>query len=147
MINAYYFYKLSSHFYKWRIPLLPSLIKLFCFLIYNSSIPYQCKIGKGTRFAYGGIGVVVHKRTIIGENSLIGTNVTIGGRSGYYEVPVIGNNVYIATGAKVLGPITVGSNVTIGANAVVIKNVPDNCIVAGVPAKVVKNKSSDVKKH
>ncbi|WP_241697152.1 serine O-acetyltransferase [Winogradskyella eckloniae] len=116
------------------------MIKLLCFLLYNSSIPYQCKINKGTRFGYGGIGVVLHKRVIIGSNCTIGTNVTIGGKSQHYEVPKIGNNVYIATGAKVLGPIHIGNNVTVGANAVVIDNVPDNAIVAGVPAKIIRIK-------
>lgn len=138
MINAYFFYRISHKLFNWKIPLIPSLIKLFCFLIYNSSIPFQCKIGKGTKFAYGGIGVVLHKRTVIGNNCVIGTNVTIGGKSGHYEVPTIGDNVYIATGAKILGPIKIGNNVTIGANAVVINEVPDNVIVAGVPAKIIK---------
>lgn len=138
MINAYLFYKASNYFYRKKIPLFPNLIKLTCFFIYNSSIPFQCSLGKGTKFAYGGIGVVLHKRTKIGKNCMIGTNVTIGGRSGHFEVPIIGDNVFIATGAKVLGPIVIGDNVTIGANSVVIKNVPDNCTVAGVPAKIIK---------
>jgi serine O-acetyltransferase len=98
-------------------------------------------ISKGTRFAYSGIGVVLHKRAKIGAHCVIGTNVTVGGKSGYYEVPIIGDNVYIATGAKVLGPIAIGNNVTIGANAVVINSVPDNAIVAGIPAKIIKYKS------
>lgn len=138
MINAYFLYKLSNKLYKWKIPILPSFIKLIVFLIYNSSIPFQCELGKGTRFAYSGIGVVLHKRTVVGKNSMIGANVTIGGRSGHHEVPVIGDNVYMSTGAKILGPITVGNNVTIGANAVVINDVPDNAVVAGVPAKIIK---------
>ena len=65
-------------------------------------------------------------------------NVTIGGKSGWYEVPVIGNNVHISAGARILGPVRVGNNVLIGANAVVVKDVPDNCVVAGVPAKIIK---------
>ncbi|PIA79019.1 serine acetyltransferase [Gaetbulibacter sp. 4G1] len=138
MINAYFFYKISHKLYKWKVPVLPSIVKLFCFLLYNSSIPFQCQLGRGTRFAYGAIGVVLHKRTIMGTNCVIGTNVTVGGRSGHYEVPVIGNNTFIATGAKVLGPITIGDNVVIGANAVVIKDIPNNCIVAGIPAKIIK---------
>lgn len=69
---------------------------------------------------------------------MIGPNVTIGGRSGHYEVPIIGNNVEISTGSKVLGPIHIGNNATIGANAVVIKDVPENAVVAGIPAKVLK---------
>ncbi|ASO04884.1 serine O-acetyltransferase [Arenibacter algicola] len=140
MLNAYHLYKLSNKLYRWKIPFFPKIIKLMCFLIYNSSLPYQCELGKGTRFAYSGIGVVLHKRTRIGANCTIGTNVTIGGKSGHYEVPVIGDNVYIATGAKVLGPIIIGDNVTIGANAVVIKNIPSNVIVAGIPAKIIKYK-------
>ena len=69
---------------------------------------------------------------------MIGTQVTVGGKSGHFEVPVIGDNVYLATGAKILGPIKIGNNVTVGANAVVIKDVPDNCVVAGIPAKIIK---------
>jgi serine O-acetyltransferase len=141
MINAYFFYSIAHTLYKWNIPVLPKLFKLLCFLLYNSSIPYQCEIGKGSIFGYGGIGVVVHKRTIIGKNCMIGTNITIGGRSGFQDVPKIGDNVYIATGAKILGPIVVGNNVTIGANAVVIKDVPDNAVVAGIPAKIIKYKN------
>lgn len=143
MLNAYYLYKLSHQLYKWHIPIVPKLIKLLCFLLYNSSIPYQCEIKEGTRFGYGGIGVVLHKRVSIGRHCTIGTNVTIGGKSKHYEVPKIGDNVYIATGAKVLGPITIGNNVTIGANAVVINDVPDNAIVAGIPAKIIKYQSEE----
>lgn len=55
-------------------------------------------------------------------------------------MPIIGNNVYIATGAKILGPIKIGSNVIIGANAVVINDVPNNVTVAGIPAKIIKSK-------
>lgn len=138
MLNAYHLYKISNLLYSCKIPVLPKILKFICFLIYNSSIPYQCNLGKGTRFAYSGIGVVLHKRSKIGENCMIGTNVTIGGKSGHYEVPIIGNNVYIATGAKVLGAITIGNNVTIGANAVVIDSIPNNAIVAGIPAKIIK---------
>ena len=92
----------------------------------------------GTKFGYGGIGVVVHARAVVGRNCIIGANVTIGGKSGWYEVPEIGDNVDINAGAKVLGPIRIGNNVIIGANAVVVKDVPDNCVVAGVPAKIIR---------
>ncbi|MFK5878239.1 MAG: DapH/DapD/GlmU-related protein [Flavobacteriaceae bacterium] len=107
--------------------------------MYNSSIPYQAIIGKGSFFAYGGIGVVLHQRVVLGENCLIGSNVTIGGKSGENNVPIIGDNVKIATGVKILGAVIVGSNVTIGANAVVVKDVPNNVVVAGIPAKIIKN--------
>ena len=82
--------------------------------------------------------MIIHSRVVIGKNCCIGANVTIGGKSRWYEVPVIGDNVHISAGAKVLGPIRIGNNVTIGANAVVVKDVPDNCVVAGIPAKIIK---------
>lgn len=139
MLNAYFFYKIERTLYLYKIPFLPRLIKLLIFLIYNSSIPYECTIGRGSRFSYGGISVVIHKRAKIGENCKIGTCVTVGGRSGLDEVPIIGDNVYIASGAKVLGNIKIGNNVVIGANAVVIQDVPDKLVVAGIPAKVIKS--------
>jgi serine O-acetyltransferase len=147
MFNAVHFYRLGRKLFLWRIPLLPKLIELIIFLLYNSKIPTSCEIGGGSFFSYGGIGVVLHARCKIGENVDIGTNVTIGGKSGNFEVPIIGNNVYIATGAKILGPIKVGNNVTIGANAVVINDVPDNAIMAGVPARLIKYKQISSQIH
>lgn len=124
-----------------HIPVLPKLITLLIFLIYNSKIPYQAKIGRESTFGYGGMGVVIHSKSIIGENCTICQQVTIGGgNSRFPGVPVIGNNVYIAKGSIVMGGITIGNNVTIGANAVVTKPVPDNAIVAGVPAKILRIK-------
>ena len=139
MINAIVLYRIERWLYLRKIPLLPRLIKAFIFVIYNSSIPYECEIGPG--FAYGGIGVVIHKRAVIGRNVEIGTNVTIGGRSGRYEVPVIGDGTYLATGSKVLGPVIIGPNVVVGANAVVITSVESNKIVGGVPARIIKDNS------
>lgn len=127
--------------YLHHIPVLPKLITLLIFLIYNSKIPYQAKIGRESTFGYGGMGVVIHSKSIIGENCTICQQVTIGGgNSRFPGVPVIGNNVYIAKGSIVMGGITIGNNVTIGANAVVTKPVPDNAIVAGVPAKILRIK-------
>ena len=138
MLNAIYFYRVARWCYLHHIPVIPKLITLLIFLIYNSKIPYTAQIGEGTKFGYGGIGCVLHDRTAVGKNCMVGSNVTIGGRSGHYDVPVIGDNVEIATGSKVLGPICVGNNAVIGANAVVIKDVPGNDVVAGVPAKIIK---------
>lgn len=139
MLNAIYFYRIGHWFYKKRIPVLPKIIELLIFLIYNSKVPSSAQIGKKTILAYGGIGCVIHHNTIIGSNVIIGTNVTIGGKSGHNNVPVIGDNVYISTGAKVLGPITVGSNAIIGANSVVVKDVIANTTVVGIPAKLLKH--------
>ena len=58
-------------FYIHHIPLLPKLITLLIFLVYNSKVPYQAQIGKGTKVSYGGIGAVIHKNTIIGNNCVV----------------------------------------------------------------------------
>ncbi len=133
-----HWYRLANFLHRHHIPFIPKLIYYFQYILFNSSVPSSCKIGKGTKFGYGGIGVVIHARAEIGKNCLIGQNTTIGGRSGLYEVPKIGNNVEICAGSRVLGPITIGNNAIIGANAVVIKDVPENAVVAGVPAKIIK---------
>lgn len=113
------------------------LYEMWIYLVHNSFIPATCEIGEGTTFGYKGIGVVVHGRARIGKNCMISQNVTIGGRGGNYEVPVIGDNCLIGAGAKVLGPITIGDNVTIGANAVMISDAPPNTVWAGVPAREI----------
>lgn len=140
MLNAISFYRVSRWLYLHHIPVLPKLITLLIFLIYNSKIPYQAKIGRGSTFGYGGMGVVIHSKSIIGVNCTICQQVSMGGNSRFPEVPVIGNNVYIAKGSIVMGGITIGNNVTIGANAVVTKPIPDNAIVAGVPTKILRTK-------
>ena len=144
MLNAIVFYKISRWLYLHHIPFLPKLVTLLIFLIYNSKIPYQAKIGKGTKFGYGGMGVVVHSKAVVGDNCTIAQQVTIGGGNNRYPgLPIIGTNVYIAKGAMVIGGITIGNNVTVGANAVVTKPVPDNAIVAGVPAKILRFKDEN----
>ena len=75
----------------------------------------------------------------MGMNCMVNQQVTIGWANG--GVPTIGNNVWIAAGAKVLGPITIGDDVIIGANAGVVKDVPSHSIVAGVPAKIIKRRN------
>lgn len=144
MLNAITVYRFSRWLYLHHIPFLPKIVMLFIFLIYNSKIPYKAKIGKGTFCGYSGIGVVIHSDAEIGDNCVIGQHVTVGGGNNRYPgVPKIGNNVYISHGAIVFGGITIGNNVTIGANAVVTKPVPDNAIVAGVPAEILRIKDQN----
>ncbi|MGF1760322.1 serine acetyltransferase [Photobacterium sagamiensis] len=131
-------YRIGNNLHRKGIPIIPKLINLLIRLIHNSAVYCETNIGNGTKLGYGGIAVVIHKRTVIGQNCVIGSGVTIGGRSRSLKVPVIGDNVYIATGAKVLGDIKIGNNCVVGANAVVINDVPNNTMVVGVPAKIVK---------
>lgn len=139
MLNAIFFYRISRWLYLHHVPFLPKLITLIIFLMYNSKVPYKAEIGKGTKLGYGGIGVVIHDKSKIGSNCSIGQQVTIGGGNSQYPgIPTIGDNVKINKGAIVFGGITIGNNVIIGANAVVNKPVPDNAVVAGVPAKILR---------
>ena len=97
------------------------------------------KIGKRL-FIDHGMCVVIGETAEVGNDVLMYHNVTLGGTGNHHgkRHPTIKNNVIISSGAKVLGPITIGENSKIGANAVVLKDVPDNATVVGIPAKVVK---------
>lgn len=78
MLNAIFFFRISWWLYLHHVPFLPKLITLIIFLIYNSKVPYQAEIGKGTRLGYGGVGVVIHSKAKIGSYCSIGQQVTIG---------------------------------------------------------------------
>ncbi|EKE04301.1 MAG: serine acetyltransferase [uncultured bacterium] len=138
MLNVYNWYKLSRMLYLYNIPVFPKVIKYLIRLIFGCYIPYTAEIGNETLFGYGGIGVVVHDRSVIGKNCVISQGVTLGGTSHKYEVPRLGNNVLVGAGAKIIGPITIGDNAVIGANAVVTKNIPPNTLAVGIPARVIK---------
>ena len=79
MLNAMFFYRISRWCYLHHIPIVPKLVTLLIFLIYNSKVPYQAEIGKGTMLGYGGIGVVIHAKAKIGSYCTIAQQVTVGG--------------------------------------------------------------------
>lgn len=137
-MNAIHLYRIAHYLHCKHIPLLPGLLRLLMFLLYNSVIPPKCRIGQGSWFAHGGIGVVLHPDCLIGDRVLIGQGVTIGGNFGC-GVPKIGNDVWIGPGARILGAITIGCNTIIGANAVVISDVAENSVIGGVPGKLIKS--------
>lgn len=108
-------------------------------MLFSCFIGPGAQIGKHVKLGYGGLGVVIHNDEVIHDHVHIGSGVTIGGRSGLKDVPVVLENCVIGAGAKILGPITIGKSSVIGANAVVIKDVPENSIAAGVPAKIIRS--------
>ena len=137
-MNAIDLYRVSRWMYKHQIPVIPKLIKGFTYILFNSVVPYTAEIGEGSKLAYGGIGCVIHSRAKIGRCVILGQNTTIGRSLDPEDFPSIGDNVYISAGARIIGNIHIGNNVIVGANAVVNKSVEDNCIVAGVPAKIIR---------
>lgn len=140
-MNVYKWYKVSRKLYLHHIPIIPMLIK-GAIRILGGVIPYQADIGEGTLIGYQGIGVVIHKKCVIGANCHISQNVTLGGGGGPEGgLPVIGDNVLVGAGAVILGNVHIGDNATIGANAVVLSDIPANAVAVGVPAKVVKYKT------
>lgn len=96
-------------------------------------------IGPGLFLPHYG-GIIINKRAKIGKNCTIHSFVNIG--ENYGGVPTIGDNCFIGPGVKIFGDITIGNNVSIGANAVVNRSFPDNCIIAGIPAKIVRIKEN-----
>lgn len=131
-------YRISHFLYYHHMKHLSRLLDWIGRLLYSCFVPGQAAIGKNFQLAYWGLGVVVHTRSNIGDNCHIGQNVTIGGSKG--GVPTLLNNVRVGGGSFVFGDITVGNNVTIGSNSVVNKDVPDNVVVAGAPAKIIRYK-------
>lgn len=121
------------------IPFLPNLInKIFIRLLFGCQLGVGTKFGTDVDLGYGGLGVVIHERAVIGNGVNIGTGVTIGGTTKKYGVPVIGDSSIISSGAKIIGPVTIGKGCVIGANAVVLQSIPDNSVAVGVPAVIIK---------
>jgi len=138
-LQAIISHRVAHFFYKLHLFFLARLISQVSRHFTGIEIHPGAQIGQGF-FIDHGMGVVIGETAIIGDNVLFYQGVTLGG-TGLVKGkrhPTIGNNVVIGTGAKVLGNITVGDNSYIGANAVVIKDVPPNSTVVGVPGRITK---------
>jgi len=133
----YQVWRLAHALHRWKLSLLAALLEHSMRVVFACVIPYETSIGKNVHFSHGGLGIILHESCVIGDDVHIQQHVTIGERRGGF--PVIGNNVFIGAGAKILGPIRVGNNVKIGANAVVITDVPDNATAVGVPARIIRH--------
>jgi serine O-acetyltransferase len=128
-----------------RVPLriLLAPLAFFVRVASGAEIPAGAKIGPGLYIGHFGC-IVISTAAVIGERCNLSQGVTIGAgtRKGIRGAPVIGDRVYIAPGAKIFGPITVGSDSAVGANAVVNDDVPSGVSVAGIPARVVSDNGS-----
>jgi serine O-acetyltransferase len=138
-LHAIIFYRISHALRRLGVPFLPRWISQLGRFFTGIEIHPGAEIGERF-FIDHGMGVVIGETTVIGNDVLLYQGVTLGGtglQKGKRH-PTIGSNVVVGTGAKVLGNITVGDNSYIGANAVVIKDVPPNSTVVGVPGRVTK---------
>ena len=137
-LQALFFHRFAHWLYKVGIPFIPRFISHIARFLTGIEIHPGAQIGKGV-FIDHGMGVVIGETAIVGDYSLIFQGVTLGGtgKETGKRHPTLGENVVIGGGAKVLGNIQVGNNVRIGAGSVVLRDVPSNCTVVGVPGRVV----------
>ena len=135
---AMHFYNLERWFYLHHLRIMAEITYRFMQILLGCTIPYTCDLEKGVHIPHWH-GIVLNEICKVGTGSYIFQNVTLGGAKGKHG-PTIGKNCIIGSGAVVLGEIHIGDNTRIGANAVVLKDVPANCTVVGVPAKIVKHK-------
>ena len=151
-VKAVFFHQISNFFYKAGFDLIARIISQTIRFFTGIEIHPGAKIGKNL-FIDHGMGVVIGETSEIGDNVTIYHNVTLGGSSPSIDSerqrhekrhPTIGHDVVIGSGAQIIGPIKVGNNARIAANAVVVKDVPENATMVGIPARAVKleNKGS-----
>ena len=137
---------IGKFFLKNKIPFFPNLIRLINRLIFSCDIHMSTEIDESVRFSHNGLGVVINSNAIIKKNVLILHEVTLGGNFGKKKeiegivtsAPVIGRNVVIGAGAKILGPVKIGDYSIIGAGSIVTKDIPQKVIVAGNPAVIIR---------
>lgn len=149
---ALFVYRIGNAIYVSKLPKLLKRIFLVITVFYQKiievttgiSLPYAASIGTHFYIAHFG-QIIIHPNAIIGDNCNISQGVTIGvsGRGEKRGIPIIGNNVFIAANAIVVGAITVGDNVVIGANSLVLRDVDSDTTVLGVPAVVINNNNSE----
>ena len=138
-LHVLIYHRIANFFYRHGHKLLARMISQFARKRTGIEIHPAAKIGRGLLIDHG-MGVVIGETAEIGDNCTIYHGVTLGGtgKESGKRHPTIGDNVMISAGAKVLGSFTVGENSKIGAGSVVLKEVPPNSTVVGVPGRVVK---------
>ena len=138
MRNPIYLQRLACYLYNKNFKICSTFLILCIRFLYSCYLSRFIPLPVTTVLGYGGLGIVIHDRVFVGENCHIDQNVTIGGTSKLHDVPRLGSNVYVGAGAVIIGSVIIGDDVVIGANSVVTKNVPSNCLVVGAPAVIKK---------
>lgn len=146
-IKAVLLYRIAHFFWKLGVPYIPRYISDIARELTAIDIHPGAEIGNEF-FIDHGAGVVIGETSEVGNNVTIYSGVVLGGTNLEQKKrhPTLGNDIVVGTGAKILGPITIGDNVRVGANSVVVNDVPSHCVVVGVPAKIVSKKGEKIEK-
>ena len=154
-VKAVFFHRIANFFSIAKLDLIARIISQFSRFLSGIEIHPKAKIGENL-FIDHGMGVVIGETSEIGNNVTIYHMVTLGGISPSINSddqrdskrhPTLMDNVVVGSGAQVLGPIIVGKNAKIGANAVVTKDVPENAVMVGIPAKNVGTATEEFKPY
>jgi len=154
-VKAVFFHRIANFFSIAKFDLIARMISQFSRFLTGIEIHPKAKIGKNL-FIDHGMGVVIGETSEIGDNVTIYHMATLGGISpsinseeqiNVKRHPTLQDNVVVGSGAQVLGPVVIGKNTKIGANAVVTKNVPENAVMVGIPAKNVGTATEEFKPY
>ena len=154
-VKAVFFHRIANFFATAKFDLIARIISQFSRFLTGIEIHPRAKIGKNL-FIDHGMGVVIGETSDIADNVTIYHMVTLGGISpsinsnDQREIkrhPTLHDNVVVGSGAQILGPVDIGKNARIGANAVVTKNVPENAVMVGIPAKNVGTATEEFKPY
>ena len=154
-VKAIFFHKIANFFAIAKFDLIARIISQFSRFLTGIEIHPKAKIGKNL-FIDHGMGVVIGETSEIGNNVTLYHNVTLGGiapsinsndQRNTKRHPTLEDNVVVGSGAQILGPIIIGKNSLVGANAVVTKDVPENAVMIGIPAKNAGTTSGEFKPY
>ena len=154
-VKAIFFHKIANFFAIAKFDLIARIISQFSRFLTGIEIHPKAKIGKNL-FIDHGMGVVIGETSEIGNNVTIYHMVTLGGISPSIDSnsqrqskrhPTLMDNVVVGSGAQILGPVVIGKNAKVGANAVVTKDVSENAVMIGIPAKNVGTTSGEFKPY
>jgi len=131
-----------------RLNVIVAILFFWYFILYRVGVewllgcelPWKTKLGPSFRVDHGQ-GLVINDGTVFGSNCTVRNSTTIGNKKlkdgSYSRAPIFGDRVDIGANAIIIGPVTIGNDVAIGAGAVVVKDVPDNCVVVGNPGRII----------
>jgi len=146
-LHALWMHRLSHFLWNKNLKLIARFSSHVSRFLTGIEIHPAAKIGKNF-FIDHGMGVVIGETAEIGDNVTLYQGVTLGGTSleKVKRHPTLGNNIVVGSGAKILGAFKIGDNSKIGSNSVVVREVPNNSTVVGVPGKIIKKEPSEEKK-